>query len=215
MDRKLNQMERLWQSGVVAVIRADRAGQLQEVAAALAEGGIVFLEVTMTTPEAITVIEKISQSRKELIIGAGTVLDAETARIAILSGAQFIVSPALNLKVIELCRRYSQIVIPGAFTPTEVVTAWQAGADLVKIFPASIGGPEYIRALLAPLPQVKLLPTGGVEAENVAAFIKAGSFAVAAGGNLVPRTYIEEKNFAGITELARRFTQAVKSARTG
>ncbi len=215
MDRKLNQMERLWQSGVVAVIRADRPGQLQEVAAALAEGGIVFLEVTMTTPEAIAVIEKISQSEKELIIGAGTVLDAETARIAILSGAQFIVSPALNLKVIELCRRYSRIVIPGAFTPTEVVTAWQAGADLVKIFPASIGGPEYIRALLAPLPQVKLLPTGGVEAENVAAFIKAGSFAVAAGGNLAPRTYIEEKNFAGITELARRFIQAVKTVRTG
>ncbi len=214
MDKKLEQLHELWESGVVAVMRADNPAQLKDAALALNEGGIIFIEVTMTTPGALRVIEEVSGSLKNSTIGAGTVLDAETARAAILAGAEFIVSPHLNLKVIEMCHRYSKIVAPGAFTPTEVVTAWQAGADLVKIFPASVGGPDYIRALLAPLPQVRLLPTGGVEVDNAGDFIRAGSFAVAAGSNLVPKGYLKEKNFSGITQLARNLVEAVRAART-
>ncbi|MCM8768132.1 MAG: bifunctional 4-hydroxy-2-oxoglutarate aldolase/2-dehydro-3-deoxy-phosphogluconate aldolase [Candidatus Omnitrophica bacterium] len=213
MDNKIAFLEKLWHSGVVAVMRADDPGKLKEAAAALAEGGIIFIEVTMTTPGALKTIEDLAASQKNSVIGAGSVLDAETARLTILSGAEFVVSPAINSRVIELCRRYSKIVIPGAFTPTEVITAWQAGADLVKIFPASLGGPDYIRALLAPLPQVRLLPTGGVEAENVADFIKAGSYAVAAGGNLVSRHLLKQRDFQGITELARKFVTEISRFR--
>jgi 2-dehydro-3-deoxyphosphogluconate aldolase/(4S)-4-hydroxy-2-oxoglutarate aldolase len=141
------------------------------------------------------------------------VLDPETARACILAGAEFIVSPTLNLEVIKVCRRYSKIIIPGTFTPTEILTAWEAGADIVKVFPASVGGPGYLKDVMGPLPQVKLVPTGGVNLETTPEFIKAGAVAVAAGTSLVNRKAVSEQNWDFITETARKFVAAVKQAR--
>jgi len=147
-------------------------------------------------------------------MGAGTVLDPETGRAALLAGAQFIVSPTINLDLIQLAHRYSAVVIPGAMTPTEILTAWNAGADLVKVFPAAqLGGPEYIRAIRAPLPQILLVPTGGVNLQNAGAFIKAGSTALGVGGELVDKKAVKEKKFNVITENTRAFLKAIKEAR--
>ena len=151
----------------------------------------------------------------QVLVGAGTVLDPVTARACILAGAEFIVSPTLNLEVIELCRRYSKIVIPGTLTPTEILTAWEAGADIVKVFPASLGGPSYLKDILGPLPQVKLVPTGGVNLETTPEFIKAGAVAVAAGTSLVNKKAVSEKNWDLITETAQKFCAAVRQARGG
>jgi len=145
-------------------------------------------------------------------MGAGTVLDPETARAAILSGAQFIVTPALNPKTIELCRRYGKPIIPGALTPTEILTAWEAGADMVKVFPADSMGPGYIKAILAPLPQIRLVPTGGVSAENAAQFLKAGATALGVGGNLVNKQAVARGDWAAITAEAQKLVQAVHQA---
>jgi 2-dehydro-3-deoxyphosphogluconate aldolase/(4S)-4-hydroxy-2-oxoglutarate aldolase len=150
-----------------------------------------------------------------VLVGAGTVLDPETARAVILAGAEFVVSPTLNLRVIEVCRRYSKIVIPGTFTPTEILTAWEAGADIVKVFPATVGGPQYLRDIKGPLPQIRLMPTGGVNLENTPDFIRAGAVAVAAGTSLVDKKAVKEKNYDLITETARKFVEAVKRAREG
>jgi 2-dehydro-3-deoxyphosphogluconate aldolase/(4S)-4-hydroxy-2-oxoglutarate aldolase len=150
-----------------------------------------------------------------VLVGAGTVLDPETARAVILAGAEFVVSPTLNLGVIEVCRRYSKIVIPGTFTPTEILTAWEAGADIVKVFPATVGGPQYLRDIKGPLPQIRLMPTGGVNLENTPDFIRAGAVAVAAGTSLVDKKAVKEKNYDLITETARKFVEAVKRAREG
>ena len=172
------------------------------------------IEFTMTTPNALAIIESATREfGDDVLLGAGTVLDPETARAAILAGAQFIVAPTLNPKVMEVCHRYSKVVIPGAFTPTEILTAWEWGADFVKLFPAEFGGPEYLKAIRAPLPQVKLVPVGGVSLENTGDFIKAGAAAVAVGGNLVKKSAIAAKNFAELTDLARQFVEAVNRAR--
>jgi len=151
--------------------------------------------------------------KEDVLVGAGTVLDPETARAAILAGADFIVSPTLNLSVIEVCRRYSKIVVPGAFTPTEILTAWEAGADIVKVFPATVGGPRYLMDIRGPLPQIRLVPTGGVTLENTPDFIRAGAVAVAAGTSLVDKKAVSEKRYDLITENARKFVEAVKMAR--
>jgi 2-dehydro-3-deoxyphosphogluconate aldolase/(4S)-4-hydroxy-2-oxoglutarate aldolase len=199
--------------GVVAVVRLPAAGQLRQVATALQAGGVQAIEFTMTTPGALDVLREVTAEPGDILFGAGTVLDPETARAAILAGAQFIISPTLNPKVIELCHRYSKVAIPGAFTPTEILTAWELGADIVKVFPATALGPQYFRDILAPLPQVRLLPTGGVSLENAGEFIRAGAVAVAVGSNLVDRKAVAEGRFQDITETARRFREVVERAR--
>lgn len=209
-------LRRILETGVVAVIRADDSAQLIDVCHALREGGVVAMEVTMTTPRALEVIQAASDALKDdALIGVGTVLDPETARAAILAGAKFIVAPTLNLEVIRMARRYNVAVTPGAYTPTEILTAWEAGADIVKVFPATSLGPGYFKDVLAPLPQVRLIPTGGVSLETVEAFIKAGACAVAVGGNLVSKQALAERDFAGIVATARQFVEKVKKARGG
>src|SRR5262249_41078029 len=169
-------LKRILDGGIVAVVRSDSSTSLVKVIDALAEGGVIAAEVTFTVPDAIEVIR---EARREVgdsvVLGAGTVLDPETARSALLAGAEYIVAPSLNLDVIRLCRRYDKVVMPGAFTPTEVLTAWETGADVVKVFPADVGGPGYLKALRAPLPQVRLMPTGGVDLTTAEGFLKAGA----------------------------------------
>lgn len=202
------------QGGVVAIVRFDRSEELIQVARAVQAGGVRAIEFTMTTPNALQIIEQsVREFGNDVLLGAGTVLDAETARAAILAGAEFIVAPTLNPAVIEVCRRYSKVVIPGAFTPTEILTAWECGADFVKVFPAEFGGAAYFKAVLAPLPQVKLIPVGGVSLETTADFIKAGASAVAVGSNLVKKSAIAAKRFDELTDLARGFVDAVRRAR--
>lgn len=201
---------------IIAVLRADAGGDaLVEVVKAVAEGGVQCIEVTMTTPGALECIESATKklAGADVLLGAGSVLDADTCRMAILSGAEYIVTPALSVPVIEMARRYSKPVIPGAFTPTEILAAWEQGADLVKVFPSSVGGPGYIKAVKAPLPQVLLVPTGGVALDNLAAFLKAGASALAVGGNLVEKKRIASRDFKGLTAKAKAFTEAVRAAR--
>ena len=214
MDSKENILRVIIDCGVVAVVRVGSAREALEVCPAIARGGVKPVEVTMTVPNAIDIIKEFKSTVKdEVLVGAGTVLDPETARAAILAGVDYIVTPTLNLKVIEMCHRYGIVVIPGAFTPTEILTAWEAGADIVKVFPAGVGGPQYLRDIKGPLPQVRLLPTGGVTLENTPDFIKAGAVAVAVGTALVDKKLVAEKKFDLITERARQFVEAVRKAR--
>ncbi len=206
-------LDRIIDCGVVAVLRADSSAELLDVAGALREGGVVAIEVTMTTPGALKVIEEAAASMKDSIIGVGTVLDPETARAAILAGAEYIVSPTLHLGVIEMAKRYGKVVMPGAFTPTEILTAWQAGADVVKVFPASVGGPSYFKDVRGPLPQVRLMPTGGVDLTTTGPFIKAGACAVGAGSAMVDKKAVSAGKFDVITETARKFVDEVRKAR--
>src|SRR5436309_2227122 len=179
-------LERVLDRCIVAVIRAESPEKLVDVAEALVAGGVEVMEVTFTVPRATQVLEKVAENLgSRILLGAGTVLDTQTARTAILAGAEFIISPAVNIEVIELCRRYSKLAMPGALTPTEVVTAWQAGADIVKIFPSELTGPKYIKALRAPLPQIRMMPTGGVNLDTAEEFLKAGACALGIGGSLV------------------------------
>ena len=201
-------------TGVVAVIRASSGDQLVPVAHALIEGGVDVLEVTYTVPDATDVIRKVIQSvGQRALVGAGTVLDVETAEEAIRAGARFIVSPCLNRDVVRLCRRGNILVMPGAFTPTEVVSAWEAGADIVKIFPSDSVGPAHLKALRAPLPRIPMMPTGGVSLENAADFIRAGACALGVGGSLVKKSAVESGDLRTITNLAQQFVEAVRGAR--
>ena len=207
-------LHRVLHSGIVAIIRSSSSEQLVEVAKALHEGGIDVLEVTFTVPR---VLDIISAVRKELgskvLLGAGTVLDPESARAAFLAGAEFVVSPTVNKDVIQLCNRYDKLVMPGALTPTEVLTAWEAGADIVKVFPADIGGPNYLKSLHGPLPQVRLLPTGGVNLDTIADFLKAGACAVGLGSALVESKAIQAGDMNRIRTLAEQYVSLVKSTR--
>lgn len=213
MDKAAS-LGRILDAGVVAIVRLDSAGQLGEVARAIKAGGADVIEFTMTTPGALEIIAAASSEfGDQVLLGAGTVLDAETARAAILAGARFIVSPTLNGATVDLCHRYSAVAVPGAFTPTEILTAWEWGADLVKVFPAGVGGPGYIKDVLAPLPQVRLVPTGGVSVENAADFIKAGAAAVAVGSSLVNKDLVAAGDFKTLTEKARGLVAAVRGAR--
>mgnify|MGYP005841157145 CR=1 FL=1 len=205
----------LLETGVVAIMRAKSSDQLLAAADAIQAGGVRAIEVTMTTPGALEVISQaVARYGGDVLFGAGTVLDPESARAAILAGAQFVVAPTLNLKTIELCHRYSVPVMPGAYTPTEILTAWEAGADLVKVFPANVGGPEYIKAIKAPLPQVKLMPVGGVDLDTTADFLRAGAEVVAVGSALVDQKLLDRRDFGTITERARRFCEEVAKGRT-
>ena len=202
--------------GVIPVVRATSADEAMRAIDAIRKGGVSVLEITMTVPGAVGVIEQVSKAcGDEALVGAGTVLDAETARACILSGAQFVVSPALNLETIALCLRYGVAIMPGALTPTEVVQAWTAGADFVKVFPAgAMGGASYIRALKAPLPQIELVPTGGVSLKTAADFIKAGASALGVGADLVDIKAIRDGQDGVITERARQFVEIVREARS-
>lgn len=216
MSEKEKNQQAMIDGGVVAIVRVESARQAIEVCGAIARGGIKPIEVTMTVPGAIDVIKEFKSAMKdEVLVGAGTVLDTETARAVILAGAEFIVTPTLNLRVIEMCRRYGKIVIAGAFSPTEILTAWEAGADIVKVFPATVGGPQYLQDIRGPLPQINLVPTGGVDLENTPDFIRAGAVAVAVGNSLVDKKALSEGKYDLITEKAKRFIEAVKLARAG
>ena len=202
--------------GIVPVIRTHSADGAIKAIEAIYRGGIRSAEITMTVPGAVKALEKIADKfGDQIVLGAGTVLDPETARICMLAGAQFFVTPSLNIATIEMAKRYSKVIMPGALTPTEVVTAWQAGADAVKIFPASaVGGPKYIKSLKAPLPHIEMIPTGGVNLETTPEFLRAGACAVAVGAELVDHKTIEEARFSVFEERARHFLEAVAKART-
>ncbi|MEE9398753.1 MAG: bifunctional 4-hydroxy-2-oxoglutarate aldolase/2-dehydro-3-deoxy-phosphogluconate aldolase [Dehalococcoidales bacterium] len=216
MDSKEINLETITDCGVVAIVRVGSAQEAIEVCGAIAEGGIKPIEVTMTVPGAVDVIKEFKSAMKgEVLVGAGTVLDPETARAVILAGAEFIVTPTLNLKVIEVCHRYSKVIIPGTFTPTEILTAWEAGADIVKVFPATVGVPKYLKDIKGPLPKIRLIPTGGVDLANTPDFIRAGAVAVAVGTSLVDKDAVRERKYGVITEKAKKFVEAVKLARKG
>jgi len=212
---KLDVLKRCREIGLIPVLRADSEDQALALASAVAAGGVTVMEVTMTVPGAIRVMRKLAEQRPDILIGAGTVLDPETARACILEGAQFIVSPALNVKTIEMCHRYSVAVLPGALTPTEIVTAWQAGADVVKVFPASaLGGAKYLKSIKAPLPQVELIPTGGVSQATAYEFLQAGAFALGVGADLVDPKAIADGSPEIITENARKYLEIVRNFRS-
>lgn len=212
----MNVAEVVLADGVVAIVRLDDLSAAVPLAAALAAGGVRAVEYTFTNRTAARAIEA---ARAELdgtaLVGAGTVLDAETARTAILAGAQFIVTPTVAVPVVELCNRYGIPTVIGAFTPTEILTAWQAGADFVKVFPASAGGPRYLKDVRGPLPQVRLIPTGGVGPDNAAEFIRAGASALGVGGNLVDPKLIAAADWAAVSERARALVGVVRDARRG
>jgi 2-dehydro-3-deoxyphosphogluconate aldolase/(4S)-4-hydroxy-2-oxoglutarate aldolase len=211
---KDDQLAQLKQTGIVAVIRAERGELLADVAEALVAGGVDVMEVTFTVPKAHQALEQVAgRLGDRVLLGAGTVLDPETARIALLSGAEFVVSPTVNLDVIRLCRRYDKMVLPGAFTPTEILTAWEAGADVVKVFPSDVTGPAYLKAIKGPLPQIRLMPTGGVNLQTAAACLHAGAFALGVGGSLVDPRAVAAGELAKIEQLARQFVEVVRQAR--
>ncbi len=201
--------------GIVAVVRADSGENLVPIIEAVMEGGVRCIEITMTTPGALECLALASEklSGADVSLGVGSVLDGETARLAILAGAQYIASPITSAEVINMAHRYGKPCMPGAYTPTEIYTAWILGGDIIKVFPAGCGGLEYIKAVRAPLPQIPLIPTGGVDLSNLADFIKAGVALIGAGGNLVSKKLIEAKDYQGLTENARRYSEALTQAR--
>jgi 2-dehydro-3-deoxyphosphogluconate aldolase/(4S)-4-hydroxy-2-oxoglutarate aldolase len=202
------------ESGVVAVMRAPNAEILVDISQALLAGGVPAIEVTMTTPKAIHAIETLADKfGDEAVVGVGTVIDAATCRDAIAAGAQFVVSPNFDPAVVETTKRYGKISIPGAFTPTEILAAWTAGADVVKVFPSGAVTPGYFRDILAPLPQLRLIPTGGVDVKNVGEWIKAGAAFVAVGSNLVTKDAMAKRDWNAITQSARAFVEAIRAAR--
>jgi 2-dehydro-3-deoxyphosphogluconate aldolase/(4S)-4-hydroxy-2-oxoglutarate aldolase len=208
---KLQVLSRIIESGLVAIVRADSPDQATRIAEACAQGGVAALEVTFTVPGAAGVIESLAKQAGDITIGAGTVLDPETARIAILAGAQFIVSPSVNPETARLCNRYQIPYLPGAGSLRDVVEAMECGADIVKVFPGETLGPAFVKAVKAPLPQANLMPTGGVSIDNVASWIAAGSVAVGVGGSLTAGA--KTGDFQAITNLARHFIQTIQAAR--
>jgi 2-dehydro-3-deoxyphosphogluconate aldolase / (4S)-4-hydroxy-2-oxoglutarate aldolase len=207
-------IHRMLNPGVIAVIRADSSEQLLDAARAMADGGVIAMEVTMTTPNAIDVIKSVTTALGDkVLMGVGTVLDDITARLAILAGAEYVVTPVMRPDVIALCRRYSKPIVCGAVTPTEALNAHEAGADFVKLFPADTLGPTYIKALKAPLPQLQIIPTGGVTTKTAGDFIKAGCAAVAAGSSLVSKDVLAKKDWKALSQTSREFVSAVAAAR--
>jgi len=210
-----NALQMILETGVVAIMRAKSSDQLLTAAEAILAGGVRAIEVTMTTPNAIDVIHQAtSQFGKDVLFGVGSVLDPETARAAISAGAQFVVCPTLKLETIEMCKRYSIPIMPGAYTPTEVLTAWEAGASMVKVFPASAGGPAYIKAIKAPLPQIRLAAVGGVNVENTADFFRAGVEVIGVGGELVNQKLLDARDFTEISKRACLFRAEVDKGRS-
>lgn len=207
-------LSRVLESGIVAILRAPSGELLGDVAEALFEGGIDIIEVTFTVPGALDILKELRERLGDrILLGAGSVLDVETARSAILAGAEFIVSPVVNTDVIQLCNRYDKMVMPGAFTPTEVLTAWEAGADIIKVFPADIGGPAHLKALHGPLPHVRLMPTGGVNLDTLQSFVDAGACAVGLGSALVEKKAVADGDMERIRRLAVEYVRKMQVAR--
>jgi 2-dehydro-3-deoxyphosphogluconate aldolase/(4S)-4-hydroxy-2-oxoglutarate aldolase len=212
---KESQLQQVLDCGIVAVVRSPDSQQLVEVARALTDGGVSVIEITMSVPNALDVLRQVRQALGErVLLGAGTVLDAESARAVLLAGAEYIVAPTLNLDVIRLCQRYDKLVMPGAFTPTEILSAWEAGADIVKVFPADCVGPAFFKAMRGPLPQIRLMPTGGVDLTTAAEFLKAGACCLGVGSQLVEPKAVAERNFDRIRDLARQYVNVVKKVRS-
>jgi 2-dehydro-3-deoxyphosphogluconate aldolase/(4S)-4-hydroxy-2-oxoglutarate aldolase len=211
---KEENLQRVLDGGIVAIVRSPSSAALVEVVGALVDGGVTAVEVTMTVPDALDVLRQVRQSLgNRLLLGAGTVLDPETARAVLLAGAEFIVAPTVNLDVIRLCHRYDKLVMPGAYTPTEILTAWEAGADIVKVFPAEVGGPAFFKAIRGPLPQIRVMPTGGVDLTTAAAFLKAGACCLGVGSQLVEPKAVAERDFDRIRDLARQYVTVVRKVR--
>jgi len=203
-------------NGIIAIVRADSGDGLARTVEAVMEGGVRCIEVTMTTPGALLCIETASKNLAgaDVCLGVGSVLDGETARLALLAGAQYVVSPITSADVIQMSHRYGKPCMPGAYTPTEIYAAWMLGGDIVKVFPANCGGLEYIKAVRAPLPQIMIAPTGGVDLNNLADFVKAGVVAIGVGSNLVSKKLMEAQDYKGLTENARRYAEAFQAARS-
>ena len=211
---KEQQLQHVLDCGIVAVVRSPDSQQLVDVVRALADGDVTVAEITMTVPDALDVLRQVRNALGDrVLLGAGTILDAETARAALLAGAEYLVSPTLNLDVIRLCQRYEKLVMPGAFTPTEILAAWEAGADIVKVFPAEVVGPAFFKALRGPLPQIRLMPTGGVDLTTAAAFLKAGACCLGIGSQLVEPAAVAARNFDRLRDLARQYASIVKQTR--
>jgi 2-dehydro-3-deoxyphosphogluconate aldolase/(4S)-4-hydroxy-2-oxoglutarate aldolase len=211
---KVEVLNTIRETGVIAIMRAQSSDQLIAAADAIKKGGVSVIEVTMTTPGALGVIaEAKARYGSDVAFGAGSVLDAETGRAAILAGADFVVSPILNLGLIELCNRYGVATMPGCYSPTEVITGWEAGADLIKLFPASVGGPDLVKAILAPLPQVRIVPVGGVDLETAADFIRKGATALGVGSSLVSQKLLDSGDLDELTRRAAAFVAEVRNGR--
>jgi 2-dehydro-3-deoxyphosphogluconate aldolase/(4S)-4-hydroxy-2-oxoglutarate aldolase len=213
---KEHHLQHVLDCGIVAVVRSPDSQQLVEVCRALADGGVTVVEITMSVPDALDVVRAVRRGLGDrVLLGAGTILDPETARAALLAGAEYIVAPTLNLEVIRLCQRYDKLVMPGAFTPTEILLAWEAGADVVKVFPAEVVGPAFLKAVRAPLPQIRLMPTGGVDLTTASKFLEAGACCLGIGSQLVEPRAVHEKNFDRIRDLARQYVAIVAQHRAG
>jgi 2-dehydro-3-deoxyphosphogluconate aldolase/(4S)-4-hydroxy-2-oxoglutarate aldolase len=212
--QKTESLEQILKTGIIAIMRAQSSDQLLAAADAIRRGGVTVIEVTMTTPGALAVIAEASaRYGEDVLFGAGSVLDVETARSAILAGAGFIVAPTLNLQTVALCNRYGVPVVPGCYTPTEMLTAWEAGADMVKLFPASVGGPDLVKAILAPLPQLQIVPVGGVDLDNAADFIRKGAAALGVGSSLINQKLLDAGDMEELTRRAAAFVQEVQKGR--
>lgn len=212
--KKVETLNIIRETGVIAIMRAQSSDQLITAVDAIKKGGVKAIEVTMTTPGALSVIAEAKERYgSDVIFGAGSVLDPETGLAAILAGADFIVSPTLNLELIELCNRYSIPTIPGCYSPTEVLTGWEAGADFIKLFPASVGGPDLVKAILAPLPQVRIIPVGGVNLDTAADFIRKGAAALGVGSSLVNQKLLDAGDMDELTHRAVAFIEQVKKGR--
>ncbi len=214
--KKFEILRSIEDTGIIAVIRGMSPERVLKIVDALIDGGITVLEITMNSPGVLSVIEDVRKRLQgvSFIIGAGTVLDPESARAAMLSGAEFIVGPNLNKDVIKMCNRYDIPVIPGAMTPTEILRAIEYGADLVKVFPANVLGPAYIKSILPPVRYARLVPTGGISLSNVGAYIKAGAYAVGAGGGLLDKSLVEREDYKGLTEKAKAMREEIDKARS-
>lgn len=211
---KETDLQRVLDCGIVAVVRSPDSGRLVEVCKALADGGVSVVEITMTVPDALDVVRAARRALGDrVLLGAGTILDPETARAALLAGAEYLVAPTVNLDVIRLCQRYNKLVMPGAFTPTEILTAWEAGADIVKVFPAEVVGPAFFKAIRGPLPQVRLMPTGGVDLTTAAKFLQAGACCLGVGSQMVDPKLVAAGDFATLRDLARQYVQIVRDTR--
>jgi 2-dehydro-3-deoxyphosphogluconate aldolase/(4S)-4-hydroxy-2-oxoglutarate aldolase len=203
-------LQRVLDCGIVAVVRSNDSSQLVEVCKALVDGGVDVAEITFTVPGALEVLAAVKKKLGDkLLLGAGTVLDTETARAAILAGAEYLVSPTLNLDVIRLAKRYGKMIMPGVYTPTEALTAWEAGADILKVFPAEIVGPAFFKAMKGPLPQLRLMPTGGVDLNTASSFLEAGAVCLGIGSQLIEPKAVAAGDFGRITSLARQYRQIV------
>ncbi len=213
---KTEKLNLIHDTGIIAIMRANSSGQLIAAADAIKKGGVRVIEVTMTTPGALDVIKEATRKYgQDVLFGAGTVLDAETARAAILAGAGFVVAPTLNLEMVALCNRYSIPVAPGCYTPTEMLTAWEAGVDMIKLFPADVGGPGLVKAIRAPLPQLNIVPVGGVDMNTAAEFIRKGAYALGVGSSLVNQKLLDSGDMAELTRRAEALIAEVRKGRAG